>query len=499
MSIARKLTPLLCVWSIAGCKVYDPRYCDADRPCSDPLRSFCDVNGDYPASEGIGRTCIPDPFVDGGSDDGEEPDADDGDQTGDDGDSIDGGADRFVIDLAVGPDRTCAILNDGGLRCWGSGPLGYPPEVGVVGDNEHPYEVGDVPAGGPVKQVALGDDFSCLLYEAGNVRCFGAGMNGQLGYGNTVDIDAIPADIDDVSLGEPARQIVAAETHACALLESGAIRCWGLVRAGFVNSPLGYGNLETVGDNEVPSDLPAIEIGGAVIALSTAFSHMCAILGGADGRVRCWGHAGILDPYSVLGHPGIRILGDDEAPSSAGDVSIGGKAIAIQSSRSSNCVLLEGGAVRCWGSGLAMLGYGNATTYGDNESPAAAPELSLGGIARALNGGIKCALMSNGDVRCWGHNGAGELGLGNTDHLGDNELPVAAEAISLGGPAIKLSSGIPGLPPDAIDGSHACALLENHDVRCWGVNTSGQLGLGHQENIGDNEVPSDEPPVRVLE
>ena len=62
-----------------GCKVYDPLYCDEGMPCTDPDRHFCDLNGEYPASEGISRTCIPEPGVsyDAGIPDG-SPDVSDG-------------------------------------------------------------------------------------------------------------------------------------------------------------------------------------------------------------------------------------------------------------------------------------------------------------------------------------------------------------------------------------------------------------------------------------
>src|SRR5688572_22941550 len=49
---------------VAGCKTDDPLYCDEDTPCTDPERPFCDLTGEYPASEGHGRTCIPDPDPD---------------------------------------------------------------------------------------------------------------------------------------------------------------------------------------------------------------------------------------------------------------------------------------------------------------------------------------------------------------------------------------------------------------------------------------------------
>jgi hypothetical protein len=65
-----RVLPVLAALLFLACKVYDPLYCDEDRECTDPDRPFCDLNGDYPASEGIGRTCIPDPTAggDGGPD-----------------------------------------------------------------------------------------------------------------------------------------------------------------------------------------------------------------------------------------------------------------------------------------------------------------------------------------------------------------------------------------------------------------------------------------------
>ena len=54
-----------------ACKVPDPLYCDENTPCKDPDRPFCDFEGTYPASQGVGRTCIPDPGS--GADAGFEP------------------------------------------------------------------------------------------------------------------------------------------------------------------------------------------------------------------------------------------------------------------------------------------------------------------------------------------------------------------------------------------------------------------------------------------
>jgi hypothetical protein len=49
--------------ALGACLYRDNRlYCDEDAPCRDPARPFCDLDGAYPASQGIASTCIPDPF-----------------------------------------------------------------------------------------------------------------------------------------------------------------------------------------------------------------------------------------------------------------------------------------------------------------------------------------------------------------------------------------------------------------------------------------------------
>jgi hypothetical protein len=60
---------------LPGCKQTDPLYCDPSTPCTDPDRPFCDDNGEYPASDGIKHTCIPDPFGPDAGPDQCQPDA----------------------------------------------------------------------------------------------------------------------------------------------------------------------------------------------------------------------------------------------------------------------------------------------------------------------------------------------------------------------------------------------------------------------------------------
>jgi len=108
--------------------------------------------------------------------------------------------------------------------------------------------------------------------------------------------------------------------------------------------------------------------------------------------------------------------------------------------------------------------------------------------------------LTSGAVRCWGASlqdssgpcvTSGVLGHGNDQPIGDDETPASAGDLRLGGVATRLSDG----------GSyeHVCALLDDGALRCWGRNVNGQLGLGHTNPIGDDEEPADVDPVRVLE
>jgi alpha-tubulin suppressor-like RCC1 family protein len=137
------------------------------------------------------------------------------------------------------------------------------------GDDETPVEAaaagfgGDVDVGGPVIQIAAGDIHTCALLATGKVRCWGGNDDGLLGYGHTLDLgdDETPAEAaagvgGDVDVGGPAVQLAAGGNHTCALLATGAVRCWGF---GF-RGQLGYGDQSTIGDDETPASVGDVPI-----------------------------------------------------------------------------------------------------------------------------------------------------------------------------------------------------------------------------------------------
>ena len=277
----------------------------------------------------------------------------------------------------------------------------------------------------------------------------------------------------------------AGRAHVCALLADGSVKCWGDNTFG----QLGQGNPNLLGDgpNEMGDNLNPIQLGSgrSATAIAGGSFHSCALLD--NGQVKCWGYSG----FGQLGQGNPNILGD--GPSEMGDnlapiqLGSGRIATAITASDATSCALLDNGQVKCWGyNGFGQLGQGNTTDLGDGPNEVGdtlAPiQLGSGRSARAItaSGYLSCALLDNGQVKCWGQNGFGALGQGNTNVLGDgigemgDFLPPVY--LGVGRTAVAVTTGAIG----------SCALLDNASVKCWGWNAYGQLGQGNIADIGDN-------------
>ncbi len=402
--------------------------------------------------------------------------------------------------LATGDYHSCAVIPDlsNAVRCWGfggSGQLGYGNPT-PIGDDETPASAGpvDLGAGRSATDMSAGDVHTCAVLDNGSARCWGFAGNGRLGYAGTAIIgdDEAPGSVGPIALGagRTAKTITAGNGHTCAILDNDAVRCWGFG----LDGRLGYGDTADIGDDETPATAGPVNLGAGrtAAAITAGGSHTCAIMD--DGNVRCWGFAG----NGRLGYGNLEDIGQtpDKTPDKVGPVYLGAgrTARAISAGFSHTCAILDTGAVRCWGfNGSGRLGTGNFQNIGDNETPGSIPTVDLGAgrTAKAITAGGEhtCAILDNDTVRCWGYGAFGQLGYGNSDAIGDNETPGAAGPVDLGAgrTARAISAGA----------LHTCALLDDGSIRCWGYGANGRVGYCNEAIVGDNEVPGSLGPVAL--
>jgi alpha-tubulin suppressor-like RCC1 family protein len=141
---------------------------------------------------------------------------------------------------------------------------------------------------------------------------------------------------------------------------------------------------------------------------------------------------------------------------------------SVAAGGSQTCAVTTAGSLRCWGAnGAGQLGDG---TTNDRAAPAAVDVVS-NAVAVAVGASHTCVLGADGNVRCWGSGANGRLGNGSTAAL---VMPPAQPAIS-------------GVKAIAAGSAHTCALTTAGGVRCWGANDHGQLGDG---TMNDRTTPS---------
>lgn len=256
--------------------------------------------------------------------------------------------------------------------------------------------------------------------------------------------------------------LISASSHTCVILDATfadwQTLCWGNGAQG----QLGYGNTDTVGDDEEPQDYGPVQFGDGrtARAVTTGGGHSCAILD--DATVRCWGR----NTYGQLGYGNTDPIGDDETPAATGavDLGLGRTALAIAAGAEHTCALLDNGKVRCWGSNdRGQIGTGNPNTIGDDETPGSATPVNLGtgrtAVAIATGNYNTCAVLDNGELRCWGYGQYGAPGYAGTESIGDNESPASVGPVDLGvnRTALAIDMGF----------GDTCVILDNSKVRCW--------------------------------
>ena len=293
--------------------------------------------------------------------------------------------------------------------------------------------------------IAVGGNHTCVL-ASGEVFCWGSNSNGELG----IPIDSTKKRTSPVAVPDltGVKQLAAGSDFTCALMSNGKVNCWG------DNSS---GQLGSSGQSLSPSPL---EVPGLPSAMwiSAGLDFAC-VVASADHTVWCWGN-------NTIGQLGRSASTSPGAPSVVDKVT---EASSVVAGTDFACVV-SSGLISCWGGNhWGQLGDGTTT-------PRTTPASVVGGLTNAvqvvasgsilipdsIDGPTACARLADGKVACWGDNLMGTLGdPSNSTSYSVQPVYVAA---------------LEGVSEIAAGSDFFCTIVAQGSVKCWGSNTSGQLG-----------------------
>ncbi|WP_291715946.1 putative Ig domain-containing protein [Limnobacter sp. CACIAM 66H1] len=357
-----------------------------------------------------------------------------------------GGVVLNVRELSAGQKHTCAITDVGGVKCWGDNTYGQ------LGDNSTVQRLTPVDVAGlgsEVASIAAGGYSTCAVTTSGSAKCWGRNNYGQLGINSTTTQSNTPEDV--IGLGSGVASISVGEYHACAVITPGAAKCWG------------YNVQGQLGDNSKTRRLSPVDVVGldfGVESISAGSNHTCVLM--TSGAAKCWG-------YNYYGQ-----LGDNSTTARLTPVAVVGLTsgvVNVEAGSYHTCAVMTSGVAKCWG--LNTSGQLGDNSTAQRLTPVGVDGLDSGVATIAAGAQNTCVVTISGAAKCWGENGAGQLGNNSTT---DRLVPV--DVVGLGSGVSSISTGY----------NHTCATTTSGATKCWGQNSNGQLG---DNSTTDRKTPVD--------
>jgi len=347
------------------------------------------------------------------------------------------------------------------------------------------------------KSVYCGATHTCSILTNDNSKCWGWNGNGQLGIGssnagnigNTGDI--LPfIDFGDIDNIKPIL-FALGNYHTCTLFDNKKVKCFGRGSSG----ALGYENTNNIGSSssQMGNNLPFVNFGTNILVSSIhSFgfaSHNCIIIETSQ-LMKCYG----LNNYYQLGYNDngnrghvINTMGDNLPTLNLGSES---KVQQVSVGNIHTCAILVDNELKCWGlNNNGQLGLGIVASPIPTSSPefvGVKVDSDTTKKPKYVSAGYDhtCVLLDDDiSAKCVGNNGFGQLGQGDIVNRGNSPSNTMDKyaAINLGTGSLKIKTINAGA-------QYTCVIFEDSTVKCFGNGSIGRLGSGSTLNIGT--IPS---------
>ena len=283
----------------------------------------------------------------------------------------------------------CALLSDGTVKCWGYNGYGQLGD-GTKTSRKTPIQVSTLNSLSVIDIIATPSDYgtTCALIDDGTIRCWGRNNDGQVGSGNKGDSEILtPTPVINIDgINSKATKIVSSgagtRTSFCALLEDKTVKCWGDNRDGRIGlSSSATSNVcldgkcgcrassTSVNCYAEPVSVPGLSnIKDVQLTAWGDTGYGCALL--SDGTVKCWGYNG----YGQLG------VGDTITRFQPTDIQLSGYSVnklfltmdigKTRGQAHSTAIVLSDNTPRVWGyNANGGLGTGDTNHYRVPVSP----------------------------------------------------------------------------------------------------------------------------------
>ena len=419
---------------------------------------------------------------------------------------------KKIRDLGGNGSAFCAITVDGELWCWGFNE-GFALGLNKSTEIWAPERVG---LAGAVVDFNFATSRCAITDIAGvkSLECWGTRSRSGYAFpdrgptfesGDSIFREPQIFPLENMALIDPIA-VRTSFTNGCLLAgDRAALHCWGMNHHG----QLGYDN-SSKGDhpNEMGSQLAEIDLGpGAFVTkIVSGSKHMCALL--QSQEIKCWGRNNVgqlgqgdlRSPTHLLGN-----LGDNrnEMGVNLAVINAAGQTRFkdVFAGYGNSCAIDINDRLYCWGQNAnGQLAQGNISSFLPPSEIVVSLDPDEYPVSMGIGASFMCSVLGhrtepslNGNVKCWGFGGRGNLGYpyepvghfsgfgiaSSNNNIGDSAFDTSVANL----PYVNL--GARQVTQVTAGHSHTCFLLDNAKVKCVGRNDRGPIGIGRLDNDND--------------